>query len=118
MSAEKQVDERSQSGFLFGITCSNGSFTGPCMHTHTHTKSQFWCHADPKSYNLKALAEEMTVAACILEKFGMCKMQESMTQENLGAKFSSRIQCDSGLKTYHTRRSGRHRSIYIGLCFV
>lgn len=86
--------------------------------THTHTKSQFWCHADPKSYNLKALAEEMTVAACILEKFGMCKMQESMTQENLGAKFSSRIQCDSGLKTYHTRRSGRHRSIYIGLCFV
>lgn len=51
--------------------------------------------ADPKSYNLKAQAEEMTGTARILEKFGMRKMQESMTQENLGA----RIQRDSGLRT-------------------
>lgn len=46
-------------------------------------KGQLLCHVDFKPYNLKARAEEMTGAACILEKFGMCKMQESMTQENL-----------------------------------
>lgn len=55
----------------------------------------------------------MTGAACILEKFVMCKMQESMTQENLGAKSSARIQRDSGLKTRsHTSKWSAQKYLY------
>ncbi len=83
-----------------------------CRSVHAN-KANFWVTL---TLNLiiwrHGLKKWLVLPACILEKFGMCKMQESMTQENLRA----RIEHDSGLKT--RGRSGRHKSIYIGLCFV